>query len=154
MKKLVSRFVVTLLVILVSFCSVVTATGCAAVIPMIPKIASVITDAIAILQIIDGAVQEFFRTHPDAPPELRARYTALHAKSLAALNAANHSLEGVEDLDQNQVDAAFAEFRAAYLELRDFLASEGLMVGGVVKAGDGTEIQIPEPEALTVRIDG
>lgn len=152
-KLTLHRLAIATIAIALTFGATVTATGCAAILPAIPKIVSVITDAMSILQIIDGAANEFFRTHPDVPPEVRAKYVTLHAKAVSALNGANHSLRGVEDLDQGDVDAAFAEFKAAYRELADFLASEGIMSGGTMKAGDGSTIAIPEPEALTFTLD-
>lgn len=143
-----------ILAVALLFVAVPAATGCAAIMSAIPKIVSVITDAQSVLAIIDGAANEFFRTHPDIPPETRAKYVELHAKTLKALNAANHTLRGVQDLDQDQADAAFAEFRAAYVELRSFLESSGLMSGGKMQAGPGASpVEIPEPDALTFKLD-
>lgn len=142
-----------LLVALTLALAIALAPACAAVLPVLPQIVSVLTDALAVLKIIDNAANEYFRTHPDTPPEVRARYVELYADAINALNAANHSLRGASDLDQKQYDAAFEEFKGAYVELAEFLKREGLMSGSMLKTGDGTEVKIPEPEALSFKVE-
>ena len=128
-------------------------TGCAAIMPVIPKIVSVLADAASTLAIIDTAVQEWFRLHPDVQPETRAKYVAIYTRTMRAMNAAQTSLRGVEKLDQEQYDAAFEDFKRAYIELRDFLSTEGMMQNGRMSAG-GEDVEIPEPEALRFQVDG
>lgn len=132
--------------------------SCAAIVPLIPKIAAVVTDAIATIQVIDSAVDTWMDQHPNVDPKVRARYEAAYAKCVQALNAANHALAGAEQIDQEDFDAAFANFKVAYLELRNLLVMEGIARPGVdgelsvsaVAASDA--IVLPEPEALTYRL--
>ena len=128
-------------------------TGCAAVLPVIPKIVAVITDAIAIMQIIDNAVQTYFATHPDVPAKVKQAYALAYRKAMDGLNAANHALTGVEDLDQQQYDAAFEEFKQAYLDLLDLLAKQGLMQGNQLRVSPTETVELPEPAALTFRVE-
>lgn len=141
------------LIALFTSTTVVGTTGCAAIMPVIPKIVSVVTDALVIMGIIDGAVQEYFRTHPNTPPEVIKKYRTVYNKAMNALNSAQHALEGVEDLDQDQYDAAFNEFKLAFIELKELLSKEGLMQGNALNASPGTTVVIPEPEALTLEVD-
>jgi hypothetical protein len=135
---------------LVCACLAMPAMACAELVPLIPTIVSIITDAVVVIETIDGVVQEHFRA-VDVSPEVRAAYTQVHSRCLAALNAANHALRGAEKLDQKQFDAAFDDFDAAYRDLRVLLEKEGLLEGDRLKAG-GTEIVIPDPEVLTYRV--
>lgn len=140
------------LVLALLLCMSPLATGCAAALEAIPVIASVVTDAAQVLSVIDLAVQEFFRTHPDTPASVRARYTDAMTKAHRALNASQKALRGVQDIDQKQYDAAFVEFREAYKDLVAVLTDEGLMNGSKLSAGIDSTVEIPEPEALTLRV--
>jgi hypothetical protein len=137
-------------------CLVFGAPACATILPMLPKLVAVVTDAMATLTIIDGAVDQWIDQHPNVDPKLRAKYEAAYARCVAALNAANHALAGAEKLDQQDIDAAFAEFRAAYLAMRDLLVMEGVAVAGPqdeLSVGVATgAIVLPVPEALTYRL--
>jgi len=128
--------------------------GCAAVMPLIPQIVSVVTDAMVVLGIIDNAVGEYFRSHPDLDPVVRARYVQAFQKAMTALNAAQHALRGAEDIDQQQYDAAFAEFKAAYQELLALLEKQGMLRQQYLSASPGTQVYVPTPEALTFRVGG
>ncbi len=127
--------------------------GCAAVMPVIPQIVSVVTDAMVIMGIIDNAAQEYFRTHPNVTPEARAKYVNLYQKALNALNTAQHALTGVEDLDQKQYDAAFSEFRKAYQELTDLLDRQGMLNQGYLSAAPGEQVYVPAPVALAYKVE-
>jgi hypothetical protein len=146
-KSIRSLFVATTLAL-----SLTTLVGCAAVLPLIPKIVSVITDAVLILDTIDTTVQEVFRQNPDIPDRTRAKYTIVMTKAQQALNSAQHTLQGTQDLDQKQYDAAFAEFKQAYTELLALLEKEGLMQNNMLGSGEGA-VQIPQPEALTYKVE-
>lgn len=143
------RIIITMLAIAM----LAIAPGCKTIMPVIPKVVSVLNDATTVLNIIDGAAQEFFRQYPDIPPEKRAKYVELHARALSAVNAANSTLRGVQDIDQGQYDAAFLEFRRVYAELKKFIEAEGIMQAGQLRASDGTPQPLPDPVALTFKVD-
>lgn len=154
MSQAIREFVTAARYLVAAIVLLLVPVSCASILPALPKIVSVLSDASAVLQIVDTAAQEFFRTHPDIPPETRARYVDLYSKTVSSLNGANHALRGVQDVDQEQYDAAFKEFRAAYADLSVFLKDEGIMTGSGLKASpEGGEIDLPEPLALTYRVD-
>jgi hypothetical protein len=128
-------------------------SGCAALIPLIPQIVSVVTDALCVLGIIDKAVAEYWRTHPATDPVVVAKYNELYQKALAALNAAQKSLRGATELDQKEYDKAFADFKAAYAELQQLLRKQGVMQGNYLSVGAGqAPVYIPDPEAITFQV--
>lgn len=127
-------------------------TGCAAVLPAVTQILNVVTDALVVLNIIDNAVNEYFDNAPLTPPRVKRQYLELYRKALAALAAAQHALEGVEDLDQQEYDKAFQEFRDAYAELRELLRREGLMRENYLQTAKGEMVLVPEPQALTYKV--
>jgi hypothetical protein len=130
-----------------------TATGCAAlasVAPALPAIAGVISDAVAVLDIINVVVQQFMRQH-SVPLDVQEEYASLHAKALRALNAANAVLRGSTAITQKQFDQAFGEFFFAFGELRNLLITHGMMSDGKMAIGSGS-VYIPEPVALTFQV--
>lgn len=149
------RAIPTLFAILLLSCWI---PSCSAVLPFLPKIVAVVTDAISTLQVIDSAVARWMDARPNLDPKVRARYRASYERCVTALNAANRALAGVEKLDQQDIDAAFAEFREAYIALRDLLAIEGIAradAGGrLMVSSDGADaIELPVPEAMTFRLE-
>ena len=131
--------------------------ACATIVPMLPKLVAVVTDAMATLTVIDSAVDGWLDQHPNVDPKLRRDYEAAYTRCVTALNAANHALAGAEKLDQQDIDAAFAEFRAAYLALRDLLVMQGVAVAAgngelSVSASPSDAIVLPVPEAFTYRL--
>jgi hypothetical protein len=127
--------------------------GCflASVAPMLPKVAAVISDASATLNIIQNVTRTFFSYRPNA--ELEMQVNDLLNKSWASLRAANHTVSGVEDLSQEQYDKAFDDFNKSYGELHNLLKSEGMLNGTRLGAGNGLEVEIPEPTALSLRLN-
>jgi hypothetical protein len=130
-----------------------TMTGCAAAIPVLTKIAAVVMNAKIVLDIIDGGVREWFRTHPDTPDKVVKKYEALHKKALLALDAAAQIVAGSTDLSQDEYDAAFAEFKQAYIDLVNLLHKQGIARDGTMAAADGSTLELPEPLALTHRVE-
>ncbi len=130
-----------------------TTTGCAAAIPVLTKIAAVITNAKIVLDIIDGGAREWFRTHPDTPDKVIAEYEKIHQKALLALDAAAQAVAGSTDLSQDEYDAAFAEFKQAYIDLVNLLHKQGIAQDGTMGAADGSTIELPTPMALAYRVE-
>ena len=139
--------------VLICCCLGLPAGGCAAIMPVIPQIVSVVTDAMLIMDIIDTTARTFFDTHPQVSPEVRQKYADVYAKALNALNVAQAALRAAEDLDQAQYDRAFAEFKQAYSELMDLLGKQGMVQGQYLAATPGQHVYLPEPLALTYRVE-
>jgi hypothetical protein len=127
--------------------------GCflASVAPMLPKVAAVISDAGATLNIIQNVTSSWFAHNPDA--ELEMQVTEKINSAWAAIRSANAATRGVEGLTQEQYVAAFEDFRTAYRELHELLKKEGLLSGTKLGSGTGRSVDIPEPAALSMRID-
>jgi hypothetical protein len=126
-------------------------TGCGAIAAAVPLVTAIVADALAILSGIDTLVQEHFRRHPDVPMTTRQRYAQLYDWTLRSLRALQHSAEGAKNLDDGEVRAAFADFEAAYNELKGWLLTNQLMNGQSQLLLDGqvlSEEPVPEARAL------
>jgi hypothetical protein len=131
--------------------------ACAPVIGALPQIVAVITNASATLQLIDSAVRAWLDRHPGTNPALRERYRGAYERCLSALDAATHALSGADKLDQQEVDAAFAEFKLAYLALRDMLVLERVAAPAAdgqltVELGVGDRVVLAEPDVLWLQV--
>lgn len=133
-----------------------TLSGCAALsaaLPGIVKVITDVTDASMILDQIASFVNTYFAAHPDAAKQ-KAIDTAL-TTTREALVVAQRTAAGAEALDQNQTDAAFADFRADYDALTQLLSGiDGLHLakpGESLQAASG-ELVIPAPLALTTQV--
>lgn len=114
------------LMLAVSFAAVPT-VGCTAAQgqQVLSTITTLVQDAEVILETIDAAATVFFIAHPN--PTLQAQYEADLAKCEAALTTASRAAQGVAALTQDQIDAAFVDFKAAYAALTSLLQSGGIM---------------------------
>lgn len=131
-------------------CVAVPTVGCAALLSSLPAISAVVTDAMSVLEVIDAGARDWFRSHPDLG-QVQQAYLDAYAKAVNALNAANHVLAGATHITQEQFDAAFAEFRQAFAELRNVLELNGILQGNTLMVGQ-TPVAIPEPAALTYQV--
>jgi hypothetical protein len=126
--------------------------GCAwfkTAVPVLTDVAAVLEDSAQVLQMVDFVVRGFFEKAPEAS---RERYERLMAAAHASLGVAAKSLRGVEDLSQEQYDAAFVKFREAYAELMAFLRASGALSDGM-RAGSGSGApRFPAPSALTYQV--
>lgn len=126
--------------------------SCAAVLSALPKVVAAVTDAAQILDAIENFSDRFFLAAPDEANERKVRASIDRAR--LALNAALRATQGAENLSQDALAAAFADFRAAY---KDLLALTEPM--GVKQAAPGAEqlmaatpggLTVPEPMALSL----
>lgn len=123
-------------------------TGCAAVIGALPTIIQIVQDAMLILDDIDDAARPFFER-----AENQALLDEYNEKMLAAkktLRIALRATEGGKRLSDEEIDAAFADFRDAYKDLLSLLRDNKLMKDkGALKAVNGVTIDVEEPLALS-----
>jgi hypothetical protein len=140
----------TLAALLLSFMLFVTpgTLGCA-VVPYLPTVIAAVTDANMILDGIEKFVERFFAAKPDSV--LQAKVEIAVARTRGALNLALRSAQGVEKLDQAQIDAAFVDFKIAYQELLALTAPLGVSSGPALRAVPGG-LNVPEPMALTLKV--
>lgn len=119
---------------------------------VLAKVANVISDAGQILTLAELAYQQYARV-ASPPPEQQATFQNLLAASWRALNVASTAVRGSERLTQGEYDRAFQEFKTAYAALHAFLVQNGVTgAPGAVGAAPGAGT-LPEPAALTFRVD-
>lgn len=122
-------------------------TGCTAFMKALPTAATAVSDAGAVLSIIEQAVDAWFTTvQPD--PELRHQANSLIADAWTGLRIANASVEGSRNLSEDEKAAAFKEFQRAYEDLHAFLKKHGILKRSGLGGPGGGEIQISEPMAM------
>lgn len=123
------------------------AMGCPQMLPVITEIATAIADAGQWIDIISAAARIFFALRPNA--ELEQKVNAKIGQARLALNAALRTTHGAKALGQSDVDAAFADFRAAYKELIELTQSAGIVAkDGTVSVNMGTSAPVRVPVLL------
>lgn len=135
---------------------VVSTGGCAALVPVLSKVVAAVTEAGQILDMIDASVRSWFARKPD--PELEKDYARAMGAARLALSAALKTTTGVERLSQEDVDAAFADFRQAYGDVVALLTAAGVAKPAgteafVMASADGEALTLPTPMALSLRVD-
>lgn len=123
--------------------------GCAAVMSILPKVVSIVTDAMMILDQIDQHTELFFKNVPN--PELQAKVATALGKARAALNALNRTAQGIEDADDQRLAEAFRAFQEAYAELLVVVAPFGVQTasaGGTFQVASAGVLYVPAPLAL------
>ena len=123
-------------------------SGCATVAAALPHIIAAIVDGGAIIDRIADYLAKWFALHPD--PIIQPKVELAIAKARKALSAALHAAEGADKLDQAKVDAAFDDFKKAYLELIALARPYGVNMEGapLQVSPEGTSLVVPEPLAL------
>lgn len=129
-----------------------TLSSCAAVVAHLPTVVAAVTDAMLVLDSIERFVALYFVKHPDE--DKAAKVAAALVRARGALNAALRSAEGAKQLDQGQVDAAFAEFREAYQALIALVGPLGVQPGGPALRAAPDTLIVPEPMALSLKLKG
>lgn len=121
--------------------------GCATLAPYLPTAIAWAQDGMIILDQIQRFVDAAFARHPN--PELQAKAEKAAARARAALSLALRTASGADKLNQAQLDAAFAEFKAAYLDYTALVGPLGVSSGGArLAASPGGGLVVPEPLAL------
>jgi hypothetical protein len=123
--------------------------GCAAVIPVLPSVIAAVTDGIMVIDTIARFVDAYLIKHPGKVDETLIKGAI--EKTRATLNVALRTAQAAEMLDQAQVDAAFTDFKIAYLQLLALTAPLGVQTGDKLMARPNT-INVPEPMALRLRV--
>lgn len=134
----------TKMVMLPLLASLVVLPGCsflkstaATVSPVLSDVAVYIADAQQVVEIAKITADLFFTANPS--PDARASVDKVFLKVHSALDAAIFAVRGAKDLTDLQLDAAFASFRSAWLELQTIFGKTGIL------AGDGKLAASKEP---------
>jgi hypothetical protein len=126
-------------------------SGCAAIVSNLPAVIAAVTDGMMVVDAIEAFVRRFFAASPN--PDLQRKVDVAVSKTRSALSAALRISDGAQKLDQAQVDAAFADFKTAYLELVALVAPLGVQQqGDTLRATPGGGLVVPEPLALRLRV--
>lgn len=128
-------------------------TGCwlSSAAAIFPAVAAVVSDASAVLSIIQQAVTTWFAHKPD--PALEAKFNAAITKAWTALRAATAATQGAESLSQEEYDQAFADFQLAYEELHSLLKQHGILTKNMLSMGPNRpELEIVEPLAISFKV--
>lgn len=125
--------------------------GCAAIARIASVVAEAITEYGPILDVIASAADDYFDANPDAD---RASYAKAMAKARLALSATMHAARGATESTDQDVDAAFEEFRKAYQDVLAILGPLGVASPStkhVLTVGPAGVVHVPPPESLTLR---
>lgn len=127
-------------------------TGCAAFAAALPNIVAAVIDGVQVLDVITTFVTKYFAAHSTAA-ETQAKVFNAIEKAKAALNLALRTAQGSDDLSNAKVDAAFENFKAAYLELLALVRPLGVQQVARPDAAlsatvSGDTLQVPEPLAF------
>lgn len=129
-------------------------TGCGAIMSLLPTVIAFVTDAVLILDQIEDFVRRYFAVAPN--PEKEKAIAAALGRCRSALIVAQRTAKGTQELDQQKVDAAFADFKVAYQQLAALLDGiPGLRVqrsGEAPLAATPDTFVVPAPEALTPKV--
>jgi hypothetical protein len=145
-----------LLTHLVTFSFVLTSatlvSNCATLVTSLPVIIAAVQDGSMVVDTIARFVELYFAKHGDKSPVDPEKVRTAIERTRMALNAALRAAQGAEKLDQAQVDAAFADFKQAYIELTALVAPLGVRTGDKLSARPGG-LSVPEPMALKLRVN-
>lgn len=109
-----------------------SASGCAAIAKVIEVILPLVVEAAEILDAIDAKAQVYFKANPD--PETESTYGQIMSRAKLALSAITRAAKGAQSAEDQDLDAAFIEFRQAYSDILALLGPFGI----VAPSTDGT----------------
>lgn len=124
------------------------APSCATVQHNLPTVLAYVQDGMLILDELARFAPLVFAAHPDAA--LQAKVDLGISKARTSLDAALRLAQGAEHVDQAQIDAAFADFKAAYLDVTSLLGPYGVTVRGraMVARSSAGGLVVPQPLAF------
>jgi hypothetical protein len=136
-------------------------TGCASL-QKVPEVVNDVASEILrdvqeaqqIIEVLHSLTTSYFLLHSD--PAMQANVEQGFAVVDLALNAAIRASIGAKSASDNEYDLAFANFRAAWLDLASLLKSLGIMTAdsgkpGAMKSTRG-HLDVPEPRAAHNRV--
>lgn len=142
-----------MLLLAMVLCTIFSFPGCAAVnraLPILTDVIVAVQDAQQILEVIDSAADAWFEQHPD--PNMKTKYAKAIDKCRTALDVALRTSRGAKELNQQEVDKAFQDFKVAYVELTSLLQGAGIMGKDNLLKASPHQVRVPEPLALTLKV--
>lgn len=134
-----------------------TLSGCAlfkTVASALPDVIAAVVDGMQVIDAIASFSDRWFANHPN--PEAQKTVARAIDRARTSLNVALRLAQGTKNADDQKVNAAFEDFKAAYVDLLQLLRQFGLNVssanqpGFKVTAGVGgaETLEVPEPIAF------
>lgn len=121
------------------------AGGCASVLPIVATVASVASEALAWIEVIESAADARI------PESARPKFDELVTKAKAAAAAVMHTGRGAEHFSNEELLAAFDELREAYAAVLDLVEPYGIAGvpdgGGMLGVSPG-QVRVPTADAL------
>ncbi len=135
------------LILALNFSFVVGTTGCSSFMSNLPTVISYAQSGMIVLDAIKNFADKYFRSNVNTALETKV-FDGINKAELA-LHAALTTAQGAKNLDQKQIDAAFADFKMAYMDLMGLVGPLGVTATGssLVKGSTGGLI-VPLPLAL------
>jgi hypothetical protein len=110
----------------------------------LPTVVNYIGQAQTVLRMIDLAVDTAM-TSGGVSADALEKYRKAMAATYAGIDVAQRVLNGASDLNQNQIDDAFKQFREAYASLQEVLKEIGLVHTGGRLQLSYFSVAIPDP---------
>lgn len=146
LRRMLTIFTLTILPVVLTVALIAPAAGCAAFVASLPVIIAAILDGAQIIDAIEHFVDAYFVAHPD--PIAQAKVSEAVARCRSALNIALRSAQGAQEVDEQKVDAAFNDFKAAYIALLGLCKPYGVQPAGGKLAASPGKLEVPEPLIL------
>ncbi len=145
----IKPFIAFMCLVLVPTLLVSTLTGCPAMLAALPDVIAAVTDGTQILDAIESFCTAWFIQHPSV--ESQQKVSEAIAKARLALNIALRTAQGAKNLDDASIDAAFNDFKNAYIELLSLVKPYGVKESALpsmkMRAAPG-ELVVPQPLAF------
>lgn len=127
--------------------------GCAALPSILNAIDHAVTDSAQALTIIETTYNVYQASHP-VSAEDRATFEKLMATAYGALRAGSTATHDAQSADQGNYDAAFADFKTAFLAIKDYMKAHGISpIGeGMVGASQADSDGFPVPAVIGLKI--
>ncbi len=134
-------------IVVLNLCFIVGTTGCSTLSSNLPTVISYAESGMIVLDTIKTFADKYFRNNVNTALETKV-FDGI-SKAELALHAALTAAQGAKNLDQKQIDAAFSDFKMAYMDLMGLVGPLGVTATGssLVKGTTGGLI-VPLPLAL------
>lgn len=139
--------------LLASLLIAVGLVACAALPAILNAVDHAVTDSDQALKIVETTYNVYQTEHPVTPEE-RAAFEKLLATAYGTLKAGAAAVHDGKAIEQGNYDSAFADFRSAFLAIKDYMKAHAIspigegLVGTSQADGDG----FPVPAVIGLRV--
>jgi len=140
-----------LISLLTAFLAAFLSVSCVQTLSYLPTVIAAVQDGVMVLDTISRFWAYWQASHPKQTTIDPAKVDLAIDRARSSLNVALRTAQGVEKLDQAQVDAAFVDFKASYTELIALVSKIGVKSGDKLSATPWG-LTVPEPLALKLKV--